>query len=33
MVYLDKCTDLTNTDVALQGKSDPYVKFHLEQVS
>lgn len=29
MVYLDKATDLANTDVI--GKSDPYVKFHLEQ--
>ena len=29
MVYLDKATDLANADMI--GKSDPYVKFHLEQ--
>lgn len=29
MVYLDKCTNLTNTDVG--SKSDPFVKMHLEQ--
>ena len=29
MVYLDKATDLADTDMI--GKSDPYVKFKLEQ--
>jgi hypothetical protein len=29
IVYLDKCTDLTNRDFG--SLSDPYVKFHLEQ--